>query len=589
MKENLHTLFPLYEGEKEIKMKKNLSFLIAVCLMITGIPVTTFAQSSSREQVCMVISSKEDFQLFLNSIGNGNTYKDKIIKLSQDIKFDGVSVNNFSGSSGDFEGTFDGAGYSITGIDQTGISGAGLFDSIGYSGVVRNLTVEGNFNGISGGGVIAYENNGLIDNCLVKGDIDGENIGGIVYRNYGTILNCGSDMYMHQESHDIEDCIGGVTARNYGNIFNSYNISTVINDGKYYGQSMEGGITAYSSGIIQNCYNTGWILDSGYRKCGEIVGYMEEGIISNCSYVGEQEVVKKQKGGVIKQNYAYYEYIYEDEYRDPMYDASFVVDLNSRRGDNENWLVWKYNPSGAPNFSFSDLHEITFNPTSGGYVTADASYASVGQKVKLEVVPNKGSKLLMILVNTTGGTPVAVTEKNGKYEFTMPYGGAVVTAAFQEAYSITTTSSINGSIKSNYKQIYEGETVTLTAVPKQNCRLSSISVQTVTGKEVVVTEKNGKYEFTMPAENVVVNSSFEAANKIAIKKSKNGYIKANHSYAFTGKKVTLTSVPKKKYKLKSIAVKTITGKKVTLKKVNGKYQFIMPKENVIVSAKFKKK
>ena len=56
-----------------------------------------------------------------------------------------------------------------------------------------------------------------------------------------------------------------------------------------------------------------------------------------------------------------------------------------------------------------------------------------------------------------------------------------------------------------------------------------------------------------------------------------------------GNKVTLTPVANKKYKLKAISVKTISGKKVPLKKVNGKYQFTMPKSNVIVSASFKKK
>lgn len=568
---------------------KIVSFIMAICMVVTLVPSTVFAQRNSREQVAMVISSKEDFQLFINSISSGNTYEDKIIKLAQDIKFDGVTVNNFTSSSSsyDFEGTFDGAGYSITGIDQTSVSKSGLFGSIGYNGAVLNLTVEGQFSDINEGGVIAAYNYGLIDNCLVKGEIKGKNIGGIVSENKysGTIVNCGSDMSIVQNSND-EDCVGGLVAKNYGNILNSYSLSYIDNNTESYYNAMAGGITGYSSGIIQNCYNAGEIYCSysygsqlGYN--GEIVGEQDGGIVSNCSgrYESDFRIIGELNSGVSK-DHSWYD-------MDEMTDIFFLVDLNTRRGDNENWLMWKYNPNGTP--TFVDNYEITFNPTSGGYVKSDASYAYTGQKVRLELVPDEGSKPLTVMVNTTGGTPVALTEKNGKYEFTMPYTGVVVTAAFQEAYKIKQTNGVNGTIRSNYDATYEGETVTLTPVPKSNCRLSTISVKTATGKEITLIQENGKYKFTMPAEDVVISSSFEVAGKVAVKKSKNGYVKSNRSYAFDGNKVTLTPVANKKYKLKSISVKTISGKRVSLKKVNGKYQFTMPKSNVIVSASFKKK
>lgn len=569
---------------------KIVSFIMAICMVVTLVPSTVSAQRNSREQVAMVISSKEDFQLFINSISNGNTYEGKIIKLAQDIKFDGVTVNNFtsSSSSHDFEGTFDGAGYSITGIDQTSVSESGLFGSIGYNGAVLNLTVEGQFSDINEGGVIACYNKGLIDNCVGKVEIDGENIGGIVFENYGTVMNCGNigDIYGNDTYGD--NYIGGIVSKNYGSVLNSYNFGYIWND-IIGGDCRVGGIVGYNDGIIQNCYNAGW-LNSPTREWGkrtlrgvngEIIGELDGGIVSNCSGRSDSyfNMIGEDNKGVFKDG-SWYEI-------GAMQDIFFLADLNTRKGDNENWLMWKYNPDSPP--TFVDNYEITFNPTSGGYVKSDASYAYTGQKVRLELVPDEGSKPLTVMVNTTGGTPVALTEKNGKYEFTMPYTGVVVTAAFQEAYKIKQTNGVNGTIKSNYDATYEGETVTLTPVPKSNCRLSTISVKTATGKEITLIQENGKYKFTMPAEDVVISSSFEVAGKVAVKKSKNGYVKSNRSYAFDGNKVTLTPVANKKYKLKAISVKTISGKKVPLKKVNGKYQFTMPKSNVIVSASFKKK
>ena len=94
-----------------------------------------------------------------------------------------------------------------------------------------------------------------------------------------------------------------------------------------------------------------------------------------------------------------------------------------------------------------------------------------------------------------------------------------------------------------------------------------------------------KWELTSSSEYPTFVESYE----VTFKNSKLGYTKTNHSYAYNGQTVTLTTVPNKKYKTSTVIVKTATGKKITVKKVNGKYQFTMPNSKVVVTTIFKKK
>lgn len=54
----------------------------------------------------------------------------------------------------------------------------------------------------------------------------------------------------------------------------------------------------------------------------------------------------------------------------------------------------------------------------------------------------------------------------------------------------------------------KGDTVTLTVKPDQGYKLDILTVTDRNGKEIPVTEKNGKYTFTMPASRVTVKATF---------------------------------------------------------------------------------
>ena len=77
-------------------------------------------------------------------------------------------------------------------------------------------------------------------------------------------------------------------------------------------------------------------------------------------------------------------------------------------------------------------------------------------------------------------------------------------------YSITVKSAKNGDVTASHKSASKGTTVTLTVDPDKGYVLDTLTVLDGKDKEIKLTEKNGKYTFTMPAGKVTVEAMFEA-------------------------------------------------------------------------------
>ena len=84
-------------------------------------------------------------------------------------------------------------------------------------------------------------------------------------------------------------------------------------------------------------------------------------------------------------------------------------------------------------------------------------------------------------------------------------GGGVTT------YPITVKSAKNGDVTASHKSASKGTTVTLTVAPDKGYVLDTLTVLDGKDKEIKLTEKNGKYTFTMPASKVTVEAMFKAA------------------------------------------------------------------------------
>ena len=81
-------------------------------------------------------------------------------------------------------------------------------------------------------------------------------------------------------------------------------------------------------------------------------------------------------------------------------------------------------------------------------------------------------------------------------------------------YSVTVGKTENGSISVSPKSASKGDTVTITVTPDKGYVLETLTVLDKNGKEIKLTEKNGKYTFTMPAGKVEVKATFMEDNSM---------------------------------------------------------------------------
>ena len=215
------------------------------------------------------ISTADQLKLFRDKVNNVTKEADTQIcaELTEDIDLNGEAwtpIGNYTeGNQIYYEGTFDGGGYTISGLNVTGkFRCASLFGAV-KGGTIKNLTVAGNVSH-------NYSSTGL--DC---------HVGGIVGSalDAATIENCSNNCSVTGGSGDF---IGGIAGSNINNarIIDCYNVGTIT------GTIIEtGGVTGFNMGTISNCYNVGTIkMFHNSNAVGEIVGN-NVGTVKNCYYL----------------------------------------------------------------------------------------------------------------------------------------------------------------------------------------------------------------------------------------------------------------------------------------------------------------
>jgi len=76
------------------------------------------------------------------------------------------------------------------------------------------------------------------------------------------------------------------------------------------------------------------------------------------------------------------------------------------------------------------------------------------------------------------------------------------------SYAVTVDTTKNGTVTVSPKSAYKGDTVTITVKPDKGYELDTIKALDKNGDKVKLTEKKGKYTFTMPATKVTVTAEF---------------------------------------------------------------------------------
>ncbi len=221
---------------------------------------------------CYELTNAGNLYWFAELMKSDKANGDENVRLTEDITIPaGMNWKPISvGQQNEpYLGTFDGNGKSISNLsvyrDENDIydtsGSAGLFNTIGDSGVVKNLTMR---------------------NASIKPTVSA---GAICGTNYGTIKNCCN---LGGEICGSEGYAGGIAAINEGKIVRCFNTGTVYALDENFGYSV-GGICGYASecAVIENCYNTGAIGAANDQGGGGITGnYRANTKITGCYNIG---------------------------------------------------------------------------------------------------------------------------------------------------------------------------------------------------------------------------------------------------------------------------------------------------------------
>ena len=139
------------------------------------------------------IGTTEEYLAFAKAVNSGNTYSDKVVRITADLDFGGQTIPAIGTASAPFCGVLDGNGHTLSGFTVSGTDGQAL---VGYlkQGTVqyiklKNCTVSGKSNV---GSVVGCNDSGLILGCESSATVVNlASIADISYMSFN--IRCGPD------------------------------------------------------------------------------------------------------------------------------------------------------------------------------------------------------------------------------------------------------------------------------------------------------------------------------------------------------------------------------------------------------------
>ncbi|HII38812.1 TPA: hypothetical protein HA318_02310, partial [Candidatus Micrarchaeota archaeon] len=224
-----------------------------------------------------------------------------------------------------FNGTFDGNGFNITGlfISRGGTYSIGLFGQTSSYSVIKNVRLVGAaVTGLYYVGALVGRVFGVVNNSFVAGTVSGSgHVGGLAGDNFGSIYNSNSSANVAYsiggnaysgglfgdgdgsvvDSHATGSVsgngqyVGGLAGRAYGNISRSYATGSVS------GNDQVGGLIGFlAETAVSRSYSSGNV--SGATRIGGFIGYTNAGSISNSYANGSVSASGVSSGGFIGQD-----------------------------------------------------------------------------------------------------------------------------------------------------------------------------------------------------------------------------------------------------------------------------------------------
>ena len=250
--------------------------------------------------------------------------------LTADIELSGETWTPIGSESTPYTGTFDGQGYTISGMTiENAESYSGLFGNV--TGTVRDFTVTGSITitgdetvsrvggavGSLGTASVGGTVSGVTSGVNITVSADNDHIGGVVgsmpENSSPTVESCvyTGDITVTVAAGSVAGVVGYIRTGTIQNCANQGGIS--INTG---GNGSVGGILGYCNNgkiYIRNCYNSGSIAAEGTANVGAIVGQNNktQATVSNCYYLtgsadkGQGQLDTDAVGTVVKDDNAF--------------------------------------------------------------------------------------------------------------------------------------------------------------------------------------------------------------------------------------------------------------------------------------------
>ena len=445
---------------------------------ITGGTFNTPMTGSGTKNDPYQISTAEQLKLFrdiVNGAGGQTQNRGAYAVLTANIDLNNepwTPIGNYTeGNQIYYEGTFDGGGHTISGLNVTGeFVYAGLFGTV-KDGTIKNLTVAGNVSPSNiqhiVGSIVGYASNAAIENCSNHCSVTGH----------------------------TSDIVGGIAGFNVDDakIIDCYNVGTICS-----AEFVEvgGGIVGHNAGTISNCYNVGTVSIPNSTSVGEIVGN-NYGTVENCYYLAGTNLNAVGNGST-KDNVTKTEAKTAANFAN---DTVLNLLINGRADSEHPWyetcIYLEAAGKTLPVFKWQHQHQLTH------VLAKDPTTSEVGN-IEYWYCPVCGKYF---------------ADANGDHEITQ--AETVIpkrhfSGSSSSSYPITVPDKTeNGSVAVSPKTASKGSTVTITVTPDSGYVLETISVTDKNGNDLKLTDKgNGKYTFTMPGGKVEVKVTFMEDNSV---------------------------------------------------------------------------
>lgn len=268
-------------------------------------PDQTWAANYASADIFEISKPEQLAQLAALVNAGSHDFTGKTIRLTENIDL-GDSANRSWTPVGNglkaFSGTFDGAGHTVSNlyIDSSDDYQA-LFGYIGEKGIVRNLTVSGSVKTTTIGsnvGIIVGKNNGTLLNCAAYGKVEssGGNVGGIAGMNHtdtASMINCLASVDVTGGGASV----GGFSGTNEGGA----TTKNCISYGKVTASSKDiqyiGGVIGFLTSNLVNSVALGNItIPEGKTTAGGVAGEINNrGSYANCGWLSTENINKSLK------------------------------------------------------------------------------------------------------------------------------------------------------------------------------------------------------------------------------------------------------------------------------------------------------